>query len=119
MPLDEVDEHDELVPPTPLLLPMPLPVEPNPLDNCDADPLLVVHPWPAGKVGTAPVHARYGAEEELGALVVPLPAAAAAAASRCFLFNTNSCSFCLTSEEATALCSRFSLFLSANKRSFS
>ena len=36
-------------------------------------------------------HARYGADEELGVLAVPLPAAAAAAAaSRCFLFNTNS-----------------------------
>jgi hypothetical protein len=36
-------------------------------------------------------HARYGADEELGALLVPLPAAAAAAAaSRFFLFNTNS-----------------------------
>ena len=56
MPLDEEDEHDELVPPTPLLLlPLPLPDEPNPLDNCDVDPLLLLHPWLAGKVGTAPV----------------------------------------------------------------
>lgn len=38
-----------------LLLPLlpPLLPEPNPLDNCDVEPLLP--PWPAGKVGTAPV----------------------------------------------------------------
>lgn len=54
MPLDEEDEHDELLPPTPLLL-LPLPDEPNPLDNCEVDPLLLLHPWLAGRVGTAPV----------------------------------------------------------------
>ena len=42
--LDEDDGQDG---------PAATPLLPEPLDNCDVEPLLL--PWPAGRVGTAPV----------------------------------------------------------------
>jgi len=75
------------------------------------DPLggIEVGPAPAGPLGME----TEGLLEEERLELEPLRAAA----SLCFLFSRKPCNFCFTSEEATALCSCFSFFLRASRRS--